>query len=70
MFDFFEKVLGFIQTVFDFFINLIKSLLMAFNVLAEAIRVPIYLSGFLPAILGAALLVVVSLAVIKFIVGR
>ena len=70
MFDFFNKVIGFIETVFEFFINLVESLFMALQVLVEAIRVPIFLSGFLPAVLGSALIVVVSLAVVKFIVGR
>ena len=70
MFDFFEKVLGFFDTIFNFFINLIESYLMAINVVAESIRLPIFLSGFLPAFLGAALLIVISLSVIKLIVGR
>ena len=70
MFDFFEKILGFIETVFEFFINLVESLFMAIEVLAKAVVFPIELSGLMPSILGSAMLIVVSLAVVKFIVGR
>lgn len=70
MFDFFEKVLGFIETVFEFFINLVESLFMALEVLAKSIVFPLELSGLMPSIIGSAMVIVVSLAVVKFIVGR
>ena len=70
MFDFFSKILGFIETVFEFFINLVESLFMALEVLTKAIVFPLELSGLMPSILGSAMLIVVSLAVAKFIVGR
>lgn len=70
MFDFFEKVLGFIETVFEFFINLVESLFMALEVLAKSIVFPLELAGLMPSIIGSAMTIVVSLAVVKFIVGR
>lgn len=70
MFDFFSQILGFIETVFEFFINFIESLFQAFVVLLSAIELPIQLVGFLPQILGSAMIIVVSLGVIKFIIGR
>ena len=70
MFDFFEKILGFIETVFEFFINLVESLFMALEVLTKAVVFPIELSGLMPSIIGSAMLIVVSLSVVKFIVGR
>lgn len=70
MFDFFEKVLGFIETVFEFFINLVESLFMALEVLSKSIVFPLELAGLMPSVIGSAMVIVVSLAVVKFIVGR
>lgn len=70
MFDFFEKTLGIIESFFEYFINLCESFFLAFDVLSEAIRVPIFLAGFLPSIIASSLFIVVALGVVKFIVGR
>lgn len=70
MFDFFSKILGFIETVFEFFINLVESLFMALEVLTKSIVFPLELSGLMPSIIGSAMAIVVALAVAKFIVGR
>lgn len=70
MFDFFSKILGFIETVFEFFINLVESLFKVFEVLMQAIEVPVQLLVFLPSFLGSALIIAVSIGVIKFIIGR
>lgn len=70
MFDFFAKVLGFIETVFEFFINFIESLFKSIEILAKSVIFPFELVGFLPSIIGSALIIVVSLGVIKFLIGR
>ena len=70
MFDFINQVLGVIETVFEFFINLVESLFMALEVLSKSIVFPLELSGYMPSVLGSAMAIVVSLAVVKFIVGR
>lgn len=70
MFDFFSKILGFIETVFEFFINLVESLFKALEILAKSIVFPFELVGFLPAFLGSAMVIVIAVGVIKFLVGR
>lgn len=70
MFDFFSKILGYVETVFEYFLNFIDSLFMAVNVLGNSTSLPLFIAGFVPEILSAAILVVVALAVVKFIVGR
>ena len=70
MFDFFEKILGFVESAFAFFINFCESLFTALEVLLSSLTLPIFLSGFLPGILGSCVVILTSLAVVKFIVGR
>ena len=70
MLDALSKILGFIESVFEFFINLVESTFMALEVLTKAIVFPLELSGMMPAIIGSSMLIVVSLAVVKFILGR
>ena len=70
MFDFFSKILGFVESFFEYFLNLIESLFLALRVLSTATQVPLFLSGYVPSILSSALLIVVALGVVKFIVGR
>lgn len=70
MFDFFSKILGYVESFFDFFINLVESLFTALEVLSKSIVFPLELSGLMPSILGSAMLIVISLAVAKFVIGR
>lgn len=70
MFDFFEKTLGIIESVFEFFINFCESLFLATEVLTKAVVFPMELAGLMPNIIGSSMLIVISLAVVKFIIGR
>lgn len=70
MFDFFNQVLGFIQTVFDFFISLVESLILGISLLVSSIDLPLLLVGYVPPILGSAIVVCFSIYIIKFLIGR
>ena len=70
MFDFFEKILGFVESFFEFFLNFVESLGTALETLAASVTLPLYISGYLPSILGSAVVIVTSLGVIKFLIGR
>ena len=70
MFDFFEQVLGMLESFFEFFINTCESLFTATEVLTKAVVFPMELVGLLPSLLGSSLLIVISLATVKFIIGR
>lgn len=70
MLDFFAKILGFVESAFEFFVNFCESLFSAIEVLIGSIAFPVVLSGYLPSILGSCVLMVTALAVAKFIVGR
>lgn len=70
MLDFFSKVLGYLESFFEYFINILDSLFMGLEILAKSIVFPFELSGFLPSIIGSAMIIVISLVVVKFILGR
>lgn len=70
MFDFFNHVIGYIESIWQFFINIINSLIMAVETLAKAVSLPLELIAYVPGILGGAITLVVSLSIVKFIVGR
>lgn len=70
MFDFFEKILGYIEDFFEFFVNFCESLFKALEVLGDSITFPMFLSGYLPSIISSSVLIVTSLAVVKFLIGR
>lgn len=70
MFDFFDKIIGFISTAFAFFINVVESLFMALQMVASCITIPPFIAGFMPAVIASAILIFTAIYVIKFIIGR
>ena len=70
MIDFFSKVLGFFETILEYLFNVVGNLSEGFEILSKALIFPIYLSGFLPTILGSAMLICIAVGVVKFILGR
>lgn len=70
MFDFFEKIWGTVELVLAFFFNLIESMFSAIAVMSNGATFVIQLSGLMPTIIGSSMLIVVFMAVIKFLIGR
>lgn len=70
MFDFFSKILGFVEVVFDYFVNLIESLLIAVYFTGTAVSFTTYLVPFMPAIIGSAIVVFLAIYLIRFLIGR
>lgn len=70
MFDFFDKFIGFLEIIWDFFINLVNSLIIALSATVTAATLPVTLMPFLPAIIGSSVMIVIAFAVVKFIIGR
>ena len=70
MFDFFSKILGFVEVLFDYFVNLIESLIMAVYFAGTAVSFTTYLVPFMPAIIGSAIVVFVAIYLVKFLIGR
>lgn len=70
MFKFFNQIIDYIQRLFEFLVNIIKALITAISVLSSAVQFPLLLVGYLPAILGSCIVVVVAVGAVKFIIGR
>lgn len=70
MAEFFNFVVGAIETALTFLYNMINALLLAYDAIFTAVSLSTNLALILPGILGSAVLITVSLGVVKFIVGR
>ncbi|MBQ8869367.1 MAG: hypothetical protein IJ027_06605 [Oscillospiraceae bacterium] len=70
MLNFFDWIVGFFETIGEIITMIIDSLLTAISVIASAVAVPVIFTGLVPQILLTAMLALVSLAVIKFLLGR
>lgn len=70
MFDFFDKIIGYIETLWNLVVGLVQSLLMAIKFLLTGTDAVLYLVGFLPAIIGSCVAIFLFIFVIKFLLGR
>lgn len=70
MFDFMSTLLGWLQTIANFIISLVESLILAILAITHSVSLPVALIGHMPMILGASISIVVAICVAKFIIGR
>lgn len=70
MFDFFNQIIGYVQTAFEFLLNLIESLIMAVVYVTTSSGVVLSMAQFMPAIIGTCVVITVAIAVVKFLIGR
>lgn len=70
MFDFFDKIWGTVELVLSFFFNLIESMFNAILVMSNGANFVLQLSGLMPTIISSSMLIVLFMAVIKFLIGR
>lgn len=70
MFDFFDKVLGFIETIWNLVIGIVNGLFASIKFLITGTDAVLYLVGFLPAIIGSCIAIFLFIYVLKFLLGR
>lgn len=70
MFDFFGEILGFVSSVFQFFVNLVESLIQAVVFMASGVGFATAIVPFMPSIIGTAIVIFLAIFVIKFLIGR
>lgn len=70
MFDFFDKIIGFVEQVWEFLVNLVNSLITAMETLLIVVQIPTILLPFLPSFIMVSVTIVISFSVIKFVIGR
>ena len=67
---FFEWIVEFFSAIGDFISSFISSLLTSFSLIASATTLPAIFSTLLPDILLTAMICLISISVLKFVVGR
>lgn len=70
MFDFFDKLIGYVSVAFEFFLNLIESLLMAIGFMGTSVSFVGSIIMYMPSIIGTAVAIFLAIFVIKFLIGR
>lgn len=70
MFAFFDKIIGFLEMLWDFFVNLVEGLITALAAIANIATLPALLALYMPTIITTGVIICISFAVIKFIIGR
>lgn len=70
MVDFINQIIGYVETAFDFLLNLIESLIMAVVFVSSSSGVVLSMASFMPAIIGTCVVITVAIAVVKFLIGR
>ena len=70
MFDFFSKILGYIEILWDYFLNMVESLFLALTVMTQASSFTLGLVKFMPSIIGAAIVITFGIYAARFIANR
>ena len=70
MVDFFQAIINYIEIVWNFFVNLITSLINLVTAVLAAVSIPQTVYGFVFAPLGASIMAVMAISVLKLIIGR
>lgn len=70
MLSFIQDLLGYVKTIFDLLMNTVESLFLALGFLSQSIGFTTTVSSYMPPIISACVIIVVSIGVIKFIIGR
>ena len=69
MLNFFDAIVSFFNAIWQFLSNLVSSTLLAIQVISLSLAIPVWLVGFVPAVIGSCIVVVAAIGVIKLILG-
>lgn len=67
MFEFFDGILGFFETIGQFIQNLIGSLIMAVTFMTNSVNFSLALIQYVPAIIGSAIVIFLAIFIIRFL---
>ncbi len=70
MLNFFQSVISYLEIVFNFVKNTIGAISQVLVVIVESLTLPQVLAGYCFPILGASVMIVSSIAILKLITGR
>lgn len=69
MLNFFDAIVSFFNAIWQFVCNLISSTLLAIQVISVSLAIPVWLVGFVPAVIGSCIIVVAAIGVLKLVLG-
>lgn len=69
MFNFFDALWSFINTIFSFITNFISGLITMVGILANCLTLPVTISGYFTPILSGCIIAVASISIIKLLLG-
>lgn len=70
MFQFFDTLWAYISALWSFVLNMINVSIQFINIVLSAIALPLGLTHVLPPLIGVSITVVLSICIIKFLLGR
>lgn len=70
MFDFFGQLLGYIEVLWFFFLNLIESMFQGIGFVVSSIPFVMGLTAYMPGVIASCMIIVMSLCLVKFMIGR
>lgn len=70
MLKFFQEVWGLLETVFQFLVSFIESLLSALYFLMNSATFNVLIVGVVPTIIGTCVTIVIAVSIVKFLLGR
>lgn len=69
MFSFFDTIVDFFDTIWQFITNFITGLINAIFIITTATSIPLQLLVYVPSFIFTAITIVVAIGVVKLIVG-
>lgn len=70
MIAFFESVIGLLNNFWEIVTNFFSTLAHALVMVNTSLALPVRLLGYLPTVLGSAMMVFIGVYVVKFMLGR
>lgn len=70
MFEFFDQIIGFLETIWTLVSNFVNSLVMILETVIMVPSVVAEMAFFLPAVIFTGVTVTISFGIIKFLLGR
>lgn len=69
MLGFLDWLVQFLEMLWTYLVNFIESLILFLSLINVALPLPVYLTGFVPSIIGASISAVVAIGVAKLLLG-
>lgn len=70
MLDFFGTIIGYLEMVWSYFLNIINSMISFLSLILAATALPLSISYYVPSFIASSVVAVSSIAVLKLIIGR